>query len=286
MKGQDQLELQRTPASEKEPVPHNSSPKTILLHVQDDESLDTRIENALSVARACSAHVQCLHVTPIEAYVAFDTFGGIFVMNDVIKSLDEQEAKLRTKVEDKFQAEDVSWDYVQVTGNVAAQLIGRAALADLLITTRAPHRSDFVGPTVSFLGDLICRSRTSLLIPVEDGPPCDPTGSALIAWDGSYEAANAIRSSIALLGLSSSVHVLQIVDEEKTDVFPSTQLLEYLSRHGVHAELSVLEAGVDVGDDEVISATIAARAKALRSAYLVMGGYNHSRLGEYIFGGV
>lgn len=285
MKSQDQLELER-PVLKQVARPRTSSPKTILLHVQDDKSVDRRIENALSVARACSAHVECLHITPIEAYVAFDSFGGIFVMNDVIKALEEQETQLRSKVEAKFRSEDVSWDYVQITGNVAGQLISHAALADLVVTTREPHRHDFVGPTVGFLGDLICHSRTPLLIPVDDGPPCDPTGPALVAWDGSYEAANAIRSSVGLLTLASSVHIVQIKEEEKDEVFPSTRLLEYLSRHGIHAEYSVIEAGVDVHDQEVISDTLAARARALRAAYLVMGAYNHSRIREYVFGGV
>lgn len=286
MEGQDQLELERTPLLKKDDRRPDSSPKTILLHVQDDEALDTRIENALSVARACSAHVECLHVTPIEAYVAFDSFGGIFVMNDVIKTLEEEETKLRAKVEAKLRAEDVSWDYIQITGNVEAQLVSHAALADLVVTTRAPHRSDFVGPTIGFLGDLICRSRTPLLIPTEEAPPCDPTGGALIAWDGSYEAANAVRSSVGLLRLASFVQVLQIVEEEKKETFQSTRLLEYLSRHGIHAELSLVEAPVDFRDQQVISATIMARARALKVAYLVMGGYNHSRIGEYVFGGV
>lgn len=264
----------------------NTSVKTILLHVQDDQALSARLENALAVARACEAHLECLHVTPIEAYVAFDSFGGVFVMNDVIKALDHQEANLRSKIETKLRSEDVSWDYIQMTGNVASQLISHAALADLVVTTREPRRRDFVGPTISFLGDLISRSRTPLLIPSQDGPPCDPTGGAVIAWDGGYEAANAVRSSIGLLGLASFVHVLQITGEDKAEAFPSTRLLEYLSRHGIHAELSIIEAGVDVRDQEVISATIIARAKALHAAYVVMGGYNHSRIGEYIFGGV
>ena len=112
------------------------------------------------------------------------------------------------------------------------------------------------------------------------------TGSVLIAWDCSYEAANAVRSAVGLLKLASSVHILQIREDGKDEAFPSTRLLEYLSRHGVHAEYSVIEAGVDVHDQKVISDTLAARAQALRAAYLVMGGYNHSRVGEYIFGGV
>ena len=263
-----------------------STIRTILLHVQDDPSLDSRIENALVLARSCSAHLSCLHVVPIEAYVAFDQVGGLFVMNDVMKALDEQQAELRTKIEAKLGSEDVNWDYEEVTGSVAAQLIGHAALTDLVITSREPHRTEFVGSTVSFLGDLICNSRTPLFIPTDDGRPVDVTGSVLIAWDCSYEAANAVRSAVGLLKLASSVHILQIREDGKDEAFPSTRLLEYLSRHGVHAEYSVIEAGVDEHDQKVISDTLAARAQALRAAYLVMGGYNHSRVGEYIFGGV
>jgi nucleotide-binding universal stress UspA family protein len=248
--------------------------------------VDFRLENALSLARACSAHLECLHVTPIEAYVAFDSFGGVFVMNDVIKALDEEEAALRSAIEAKLRNEDVSWNYTQVTGNVAGQLVSHAALADLLVVGREPHKSGAAGTAIGLLGDLVYRSRTPLFIPVEDGPPCDPTGTAMIAWDGSYEAANAVRSSTGLLGLASTVHILQIKEEDKECAFPSTRLLEYLSRHDVHAEYAVIEAGVDIRDEAVISDTLVARAQALRASYVLMGGYNHSRIGEYIFGGV
>lgn len=272
------------------PVQTNAHPssvstiKTILLHVQDDPSLDRRIEAALALARACSAHVSCIHVTPIQAYVAFDSFGGVFVMNDVIRSIDEQAAKLQSRVEEKLNREDVSWDYEQVTGDMATSLISHAALADLIVVGREPHRDDFVGAAIGLLGDLLCRSRTPLFIPSDDVRPVDSTGVALIAWDGSYEAANAVRSSVGLLKLASSVHILQIKEKEET--FPGTRLLEYLSRQDVHAEYSVIEAGVDVNDQMVISDTLTARAQALRASYLVMGGYNHSRVGEYVFGGV
>ena len=260
--------------------------RTILLHVQNDESRDQRLETALSLARACSAHVECLHVTPIEAYVAFDSFGGVFVMNNVIKALDQEEAELRSAIEGRLRNEDVRWSYAQVTGNVAGQLVSHAALADLLVVGREPHKSDFVGTAIGLLGDLIHRSRTPLFISSDDDQRCDPTGTAMIAWDGSYEAANAIRSSIGLLKLASNVQVLQITEEDKKETFPSTRLLEYLSRHEIHVELSIIEAGVDIQDSDVVSATLIARARALNAAYLVMGGYNHSRVGEYIFGGV
>lgn len=260
--------------------------RSILLHIQNDELRDQRLETALSLARACSAHVECLHVTPIEAYVAFDTFGGVFAMTDVVQALDQEEAELRSTIEEKLRNEDIAWSYTQVTGNVAGQLISHAALADLIIVGREAPRSDSAKADIGLLGDLIHRARTPLLIAANDGQLCDPNGTAMIAWDGSYEAANAIRSSIGLLRLASSVHVVQITEEDKQETFPGTRLLEYLSRHDIQAELSIIEAGVDLQDHYVVSETLINRARALNAEYLVMGGYSHSRVGEYIFGGV
>jgi len=282
---QDQLELEQSATEQRRPGAV-SGVKTILLHVQDNKSLEMRIDTALSLARACGAHLSCVHVTPIEAYVAFDNFGGVFVMNDVITALDAEEQAIRTKIEQDLQNEDVSWDYVQVTGNVAGQLVRHAALADLVVTGREPHRADFGRSAIRVLGDILYRARTPLFIPGDNRAPADPAGIAMIAWDGSYEAANTVRSSIGLLKLASNIQVVQIIDEAKKDAFPGTRLLEYMSRHGIHAELSVIEAGVDVRDDEVISATLVARAVAIDASYMLLGAYSRSRIGEYVFGGV
>lgn len=284
MAGQDQLELERTSTAGKDGQAFDASPKSILVHIHDDDTLDARLESALSLARAFSAHVECMHVTPGQAYVAYDSFGGIFVMPDVIKAIEEQEIALRSKIEGKLGHEDVSWDFVQTTGDVATQLISRAALADLVVAGREPRRIDFAGSAIGLLGDLICRSRTPVLVPNEAGRPVDPSRPALIAWDGSYEAANAVRSSIGMLTRSSSVHVLQIV-EEKPELFPSTRLLEYLSRHGIHAELTV-ENVDEVQYADFIPEILVTRSIAIDAGYMLMGGYNHSRLGEFVFGGV
>ena len=262
-----------------------SGVKTILVHVQNDKSVSTRVEAALSLARACEAHLSCVHITPIEAYVAFDSFGGVFVMNDVIKTIDEEAARIRDELQGKLRGEDVAWDYTEVTGNIASQLVSRAALADLLVTGRDPHRTDFAGPTIGLLGELLHRSRTPLFIPADDGVPPDPTGAALIAWDGSYEAANAVRASIGLLKIASDVRILQL-REKSEEAFPGTQLLEYLSRHGIRAELVVEEVPSRSGARHFVSGALIAHAQALKAGYLVLGGYNHSRVGEYVFGGV
>lgn len=281
MKVQDQIELDRIEARSTK-----ASPKTILLHLQGHESVDARLEAALSLARACSAHLECLHITSTKDYMAFDGMGGVFVMNDVLKAMDREATDLRVAVESKLRREDVSWSYAQVSGDLAGRLVSHAALADLMVVGRAPRKDDLAGSKVGLLGELLYRSRTPLFVAPDADPEWDHTQAAMIAWDGSYEAANAVRSSVGLLRLASSVHVLQITEARKDEAFPSTRLLEYLSRHDVHADYSAIDAGPDNHDQAVISDRLASRALALRASYLVMGGYNHSRVGEYVFGGV
>jgi nucleotide-binding universal stress UspA family protein len=261
--------------------------KTILCHIQDDESVGSRLEAALALADATSAHLTCLHVTPVEAYVAFDSFGGVFVMNDVIRTLDEQEAELRARLEANLQNETVVWDYIHVTGSLPFSIITQAALADLIVTGRDPHTSRSTRSSRALIGELIQRTRTPLYIPAPSGPPPDPSSPAVVAWNGSFEAANAVRASVDLLKLAREVHVVTV--EEKQDLFPNTRVLEYLSRNEIHAELHVvpLERG-RIGPVETtdVGQSILEAASELRAGSIVMGGYSHHRVGEFIFGGV
>lgn len=263
----------------------SSGVKTILLHVQNEKALNQTLETALSLARACEAHLSCLHVTPIQAYVAFDSFGGVFVMSDVFKAIEEEELLLKERLQAELSKEDVSWNYTQTTGDVPHQLVGRAALADLIVTSRQPKRTDFQGTSIGMLGDLLHRSRTPLFIAADDGKVPDPTGPVLIAWNGSFEAANAVRSAVGLLKLASEVRILRI-DQQKDEMFPSTTLLEYLSRHDIHAELSVETAHPDMKDDDFTYACLTSHAAQMKAEYIVMGGYSHSRISQYVFGGI
>lgn len=288
MRTEQQLLMERQDERAAAGRPGTPGIKTILLHILDDEFHDERIENGLALARACSAHLSCLHVTPMEAYVASDTFGGIFVMNDIMRALDERDYDLRKKVEERLAREDVSWDYEQVTGNVASTIIGRAALADLIVTTREPRRADFTGPTVGFIGEVLQHTRTPLFIPGSDAKAVDVAGVAVIAWDGSVEAANAVRASLGLLKGACEVRVLEIPERPEgfAGTFPGTKLLEYLSRQGVHAELVVEPPpSRNLGPDAVAD-TLVANARGAGASYIVMGGYSHTRIGEYVFGGL
>ena len=253
--------------------------KSILLHVHDDSHLEHRLQAALSIARACTAHLQLLHVVPIEAYTFVDAYGGMNLSAQLVEALEDQARTVQASVQERLRNEDVSWDYQSATSPLAAAVIGHASLADLVIVGREHSAPDFGLGGSYLINRLIAESRTPILIPGDQVPIAEFDWPAVIAWNGSVEAANAVRGGIGLLKLAPKVKVVRFV-ESKPAQFPNTQLLEYLSRHGIHA---------DFDERQIIyspAADIVAYARSKGCAYLVMGGYSHSRAGEFLFGGV
>lgn len=256
----------------------SSNIKNILLHVQNEDTMDVRLQIALSLARATGAHLQCIQVTPIEAYVTLEAF-GIFGLDKAMQEIDREEEQLRSRLEKHLATEDVSWDYEAVAGYAAPELIRRAALADLVVVARSAHKAMAQRPELALLGEVIESIRTPILIPGTVSTAIDPFSTAVIAWNGSFEAANAVRSTIDLLKLASDVRVIRYTEKKET-LFPDTHLTQYLSRHGIHAELDVRPVRRDFSDDLVEYASLH------DGSYIVMGGYGHSRAGEFLFGGV
>lgn len=274
-----ELVRKQSPKSNIEPISAPAGIRTILFHVHDDDSLADRVQLALSIARAFGAHLHFLHVTPIEAYTVTDAF-ATYVNAGIVEVLEEEAAKLKAKLEQQLAKEDVSWDYEEVTGSLMPHLIQRAALADLVLTGREPYEWEFGGPTITLLGDMLHRIRTPLFVVGDQARTIDPFGTAVVAWNGSYEAANAMRAAVPLLKLSSRVRLVS-VDESQDEQFPSTDALEYLSRHDIHAELVEPLRIVATVAEELLS-----QVDSYEASYMVMGGYSHARAGEFLFGGV
>jgi nucleotide-binding universal stress UspA family protein len=279
MKSADELVLDPPSAAKGVQDAAAAPVKSILFAVHDDDGLETRLQAALSLARACAAHLQLLQVIPLEAYTVVDTYGGTFVSGEIVAALEEQAAKLRSQLEEHLKKEDVSWSYEVTTSALLPELLRNAAFADVVFIGRQPRQHEFSRTGPGLLGALVCNTRTPLFIPGDARQSFDPFGSAIIAWNGSVEAANAVRASVGLLRMASDVRIVRYT-EAKDNAFPDTRLLEYLSRHGISAALDTRTARNDLARD------LAEYAGGFAAEYLVMGGYSHSRAGEFIFGGV
>lgn len=257
-----------------------SGVKSVLLHIQDDEGLEARLQAGLGLVRASGGHLSCLQVTPPGTFVGFEAFGAGYVTAELITQLENQEAALRSRIEARLAKEDVVWSYEHRSTVPSRALVDVGALADLIVVGRSAHYQSSPYRPASILAPVLQSSHTPVLICPNELARFDPFGVAVIAWNGSFEAANALRAALPLLGQASAVFIVTVDDDRHYD-FPQLDAAEYLSRHGIKADLVSESRGSLAVADRII-----ATANELDAAYAVMGAYGHSRAREYLFGGV
>ncbi len=101
-----------------------------------------------------------------------------------------------------------------------------------------------------------------------------------LAWNGSLESARALAMALPFLQSARSVHLLT-AETEQTSYRISEELADYLAWHGVACERH--QGLVERGS---VGAALLQEARRHRLDLLIMGGYGHSRLQEFILGGV
>jgi nucleotide-binding universal stress UspA family protein len=104
----------------------------------------------------------------------------------------------------------------------------------------------------------------------------------MVGWDGSRSAARAVADATPFLVRAKVSEVVIVASEPiKSDEVPGAEVGRHLTRHGAKVELkSIVTSETDVAN------TILSRAADTSADFLVMGGYGHSRLREFILGGV
>jgi nucleotide-binding universal stress UspA family protein len=114
--------------------------------------------------------------------------------------------------------------------------------------------------------------------------PSAPFGGRIdhvaIAWDGSRAAARAAHDASFFLERASKVCLLSVIDEKPIKYETGDYLVENLLKSGVVAEVTRVRAG-----GEPVGEVLQAKAFELRADLLVMGGFGHSRLREFVLGG-
>lgn len=105
--------------------------------------------------------------------------------------------------------------------------------------------------------------------------------SIAIAWDGSRVAARAVADATALLAEAKRIVVLTVLDEKPLeDRAIGERLAAALQARGLPAEALTIQA-----EDVPIGETLQRRAAEAGCGLLVMGGYGHSRLRDFVLGG-
>ena len=103
-----------------------------------------------------------------------------------------------------------------------------------------------------------------------------------VCWDGSRSAARAVGDALPFLVQAKATKIVMVSGEPtKSDELPGADIAHHLARHGIKAEVERI-----ASTDDDVAGTILSYAADASADLLVMGGYGHSRLREFILGGV
>ena len=254
--------------------------KMILLHIHDDLGAESRLQAALDVARAHEAHVQCVQVTPVPDLMAADIYGGAGYAPAIVAELRANDDAYRAKVEERMGREDVPWDWRHLDGDSVTGLLAASTLADLIVATLPESGRTGVNDPLAIVPELALGGRTPVLAVPPAAKGFAATGRALVAWDGSAEAGAALRAAVPLLRMAGAVDIVAVEEADKAE-FAANAPAEYLARHGISAEYHCWPR-----KGRPVDAVLAEAIGALAADWVVMGAFGHSRLREFVFGGV
>jgi len=104
----------------------------------------------------------------------------------------------------------------------------------------------------------------------------------MVCWDGSRAATRAIADSMPFLLKAKQVEIVMVAAKAgKSDEIPGADLGQHLARHGLKIDVKRI-----TSPDIDVTSTILSHAADSSADMIVMGGYGHSRLREFILGGV
>lgn len=248
--------------------------KNILVLMHDDVGQEARFQVALDLTRALDGHLRCIDVAIKPVTVDdYATLGGAALLLG-----DEQanEAENRTRMEKRLKVEGVAYDWIQTTGFLSPSVREAARLADLIVLNR--DIKDAYPDMEEVASEVLIKSGRPIVAVPRECRGFDASGHAMIAWDGSTEAERALRAVVPLLQIASTV---TIVECEDGSIKAPAEAAAYLSRHGVKPLLQRIDGATDIP-----STVLLEQIEIQRAAYLVMGGFGHSRFAEAMLGGV
>jgi nucleotide-binding universal stress UspA family protein len=161
-------------------------------------------------------------------------------------------------------------------------LVRQARACDIIVVGEA-GRGALADPFAQVNpSDLVMQTGRPLLVVPES---CDwlDLRSVLVAWKDTAEARRAVSDALPLLGQAKEVTVAEIVEDEADRPAALSRVgdvVAWLSRHGVRASQLVPEQRGDAATQlERIVSDVGA-------GVVIAGAYGHSRLSEWILGGV
>ena len=255
--------------------------KTLLVHVEASPDSNLRLRAAVDLARDLAATL--IGVGGSEPiYLDNPMMMDGCVDGTLLQSLTDFDVANLKDAEARFHAAVASlggasiWLSARDYPDTALRVC--AAGADLIVASaqRGPKAS------TASAADLVLRAGLPVLtIPTD--LPAIRTKRIVVAWKNTREARRAVSDAMPLLIAADEVAVLRICPSKDADAAFSglDEVVGRLTRQGVNATPKTLQRPADEAFH-----TLATFAEEQLADLIVAGAYGHSRLGEWMLGGM
>ncbi|ASG25281.1 universal stress protein [Nitrospirillum viridazoti] len=262
----------------------------ILVHLDGSSDDEYRLLHAEHLATAHRAHIRGLYCESLPEIVLtlpqYAVSRGVASeqMSELKAQADRTEKAIRLRLDKLSVPYDLRRFDILLEG-VDRVVASQARTADLTVV-RTPYQPGFAlpGRAPEFVeAALFGSGRGVFVVPEEEPARLRPLDTVLVAWTDSKEAANAVAQAMPFLKKATQVVVAMVEGDKPAEAGgtePGADVARYLDRHGVTVELRHLR------EWNTVSEALFNEAKRLDAGLLVAGAYGHSRLREWVLGGV
>jgi nucleotide-binding universal stress UspA family protein len=256
--------------------------QTIMVHLHIGHSNTDLLHITRSLAERFQAEVLGIMVgQPTQmiygkGYAALDFFDK--EQAHIEQKIAESEAQFREVF--KGFSKNTEWRSTITREPMAGYIVTEACSADIIVTGVSP--SDFYeGPNAVNAGEIIMQAGRPVIV-VPSKVKNLKLENVLVAWKGTREARRAIADALPILKLATQVTVVEICDESEVKLAEQrlADVTAWLVRHSIAAKPEV-SVSVDTDAAQLISI-----AKQHSADLVVAGAYGHSRLRQWVLGGV
>jgi nucleotide-binding universal stress UspA family protein len=265
----------------------------LLVYMDESAAAANALAYAQAIARAADGHLAGLmfgFMSPYPATIYMEASPDIWVaaQRRAAEEADAVEKRLKERL--AFAKDGIELRRKEVMGGEAGRVLalhGRYTDAVVIGWSKRSGEKDGTSDGTEFERDLFRSAlfesgRPVILVP-EAHKAKEPPRRILIAWSPEREATRAVHDALPLLRGAELVTVLAvaeggtIIGEEDA----GADIARHLARHDIRTDVKHVPA-----NGRTAQMVIADEARYLGSDLIVMGGYGHSRLSEWIFGGV
>ena len=253
---------------------------TIMVHLDVERDSEQRVQVALRLADRFQATL--IGVAGMALRPAFAA-GGVVVYAE---PTGHDRRKMTARLEEmgaKFRAQGQCLERIEWRSalELPSELVAKETRAADLVIVGQRHTGNNVRDLIDPGAILLRAGRPVLVVPDVITPPS--LRRAVVAWKDARECRRAVRDALPLLQQAKEVVLVEIGEDEEEPKARKNlaDVASYLVRHRVIVAAEVWRRARGPAATELLNFV-----RDENADLIVAGGYGHSRLGEWIFGGV